>query len=115
MNSGELRMDTRVNVRVPLRFRTLNHPVSTEQMAQSENISQPGLSFLANVPLKVGTPPEVSLHMPQKAAGRTASEAKCMARVVHGNESSAPGGISAIGLHIERYEAKASGKECRVS
>jgi hypothetical protein len=36
---------------------------------------------------------------------------KCVARVVHVRPSSAPGGLSGIGLHIERYEAKASVRE----
>jgi hypothetical protein len=51
MSSSERRIDTRVNVSVPLRFRALNNPGSTEQTAQSENISQRGLYFLTNVPL----------------------------------------------------------------
>jgi hypothetical protein len=33
---------------------------------------------------------------------------KCVARVVHVTPSSVPGGMLGIGLHIERYEAKAS-------
>jgi len=36
MSSSERRIDTRVNVSVPLRFRALNNPGSTEQTAQSE-------------------------------------------------------------------------------
>jgi hypothetical protein len=111
MTSRERRIDTRVNVRVPLRFRALNNPGSTEQTAQSENVSQRGLYFLTDVPLKIGTPVEVSLRMPQELSGRMASDVKCVARVVHIKQSSAPGGLSGIGLHIERYEAKASVRE----
>jgi hypothetical protein len=111
MSSSERRIDTRVNVCVPLRFRVLNNPGSTEQTAHSENISQRGLYFLTNVPLKIGTPVEISLRMPQELAGRVASDVKCVARVVHVRESSAPGGLSGIGLRIERYEAKASARE----
>ena len=84
---------------------------STEQTAQSENISQRGMYFLTNVPLKVGTPVEVSLRMPQELAGKVSSDVKCVARVVHVKPSAAPGGLSGIGLHIERYEAKASVRE----
>jgi Tfp pilus assembly protein PilZ len=111
MSSSERRIDTRVNVRVPLRFRALNNPGSTEQTAQSENISQRGLYFLTNVPLKIGTPVEVSLRMPQELSGKVASDVKCVARVVHVRPSSAPDVMSGIGLHIERYEAKASVRE----
>ena len=111
MSSSERRIDTRVNIRVPLRFRALNNPGSTEQTAETENLSQRGMYFMTNVPLKVGTPVEVSLRMPQELAVRSSSDVKCVARVVHVRQSSTPGGLSGIGLHIERYEAKASARE----
>jgi hypothetical protein len=111
MSSSERRIDTRVNICVPLRFRVLNNPGSTEQTAESENISQRGMYFMTNVPLKVGTPVEVSLRMPQELAGKLANDVKCMARVVHVKPSSFAGGKLGIGLHIERYEAKASARE----
>jgi hypothetical protein len=111
MSSSERRIDTRVNVCVPLRFRVLNNPGSTEQTAHSENISQRGLYFMTNVPLKVGTPVEVSMRMPQEIAGQVVSDVKCVARVVHVKPNAAPGGLSGIGVHIERYEAKASVRE----
>ena len=111
MSSSERRIDTRVNIRVPLRFRALNNPGATEQTAESENISQRGLFFMTDVPLKVGTPVEVSLRMPQELSENVASEVKCVARVVHVRPSLSPGGVSGIGLHIERYEAKISLRE----
>ena len=73
MSSSERRIDPRVNIRVPLRFRALNNPGSTEQTAESENISQRGMYFMTHVPLKVGTPVEVSLRMPH-GAGRKSVE-----------------------------------------
>ncbi len=108
MSSRERRIDPRVNISVPLRFRALNNPGSTEQTAESENLSQRGMYFMTHVPLKIGTPVEVSLRMPTELAGKLSSEVKCVARVVHVTPSSAPGGMLGIGLHIERYEAKAS-------
>ena len=111
MSSRERRIDTRVNICVPLRFRALNNPGATEQTAESENISQRGLYFLTGVPLRIGTPVEVSLHMPPEFAGKVESDVKCVARVVHVRPSSVPGGMSGIGLHIERYEAKTSLRE----
>ena len=111
MSSSERRIDTRVNIRVPLLFHALNNPGSTEQKAESENISQRGIFFSTDVPLTVGTPVEVSLRMPQELAGKMASDVKCVARVVHVRPSSSVGGKMGIGLHIERYEAKASARE----
>jgi hypothetical protein len=114
MSLTERRVDTRVNIRVPLRFRALNNPGSVEQVAESENISQRGILFATSVPLKVGTPLEVSLKMPQELTGKTASDVKCVARVIHVRPGAFSGGRAGIGLHIERYEARASaggGKE----
>jgi len=108
MNSRERRIDTRVNIRVPLRFRVLNNPGSPEVSAESENISQRGILFATAVPLKVGTPLEVSLKMPQELAGQTPSDVRCVARVVHVQPSAFFGGKAGIGLHIERYEARAA-------
>ena len=108
MSSIERRIDTRVTIRVPMRFRALNSPNSTEQSAESENISQRGIYFETAVPLNVGTPLEVSLRMPQELSGKTSSDVKCVARVVHVRPSSLMEGMLGVGLHIERYEAKAS-------
>lgn len=107
MSSSERRIDERMIVSVPLRFRALNNPGSTEQAAESKNISQRGMYFLTHVPLKVGTPVEVLLRMPAEFAGKAASDVKCVARVVHVRPSSGPGGMLGIGLHIERFEAQA--------
>jgi hypothetical protein len=111
MSSNERRIDTRVNVRVPLRFRVLDNSESIEQTAESENISQRGMYFTTSFPLKVGMPVEVSLRMPQELTGKLSSDVKCMARVVHVHANSLLGGKAGIGLHIERYEAKASVSE----
>jgi len=54
---------------------------------------------------------EVSLRMPPELAGKVASDVKCVARVVHVRPGSGAGGKLGIGLHIERYEAKASVRE----
>jgi PilZ domain len=111
MSSNERRIDTRVNIRVPLRFRSLNAPSSPEQIAESENISQRGIYFETDALLKVGMPLEVSLRMPQELAGKSSSDVKCVARVVHVRPNLQAGGRSGIGLHIERYEARVSSGE----
>ena len=111
MSSSERRFNARVNVRVPLRFRLLNSPGSTEQMAESENISRRGIYFTTTFPVKVGMPVEVSLRMPAGVVGMKSSDVRCVARVVHVRASSLPGGRAGAGLQIERYEARASASE----
>jgi hypothetical protein len=111
MSSRERRIDPRVDIRAPLRFRTLNNPGSPEQVAEAENISQRGIFFATNFPLNVGTPLEVSLKMPQELSGQSSADVKCVARVVHVQPNPIPGGKTGIGLHIERYEARAAAGE----
>jgi hypothetical protein len=108
MNSRERRIDTRVNIRVPFRFRVLNTPDAFEHTAESENISQRGILFATALPLKVGTPLEVSLKMPQELGGKTSTDVRCVARVVHVQPNAFLDGKAGIGVHIERYEAVAA-------
>jgi hypothetical protein len=111
MSSIERRIDARVNVRVPIRFRTLDNSGSAEQTAESENISKRGIFFTTSYPLKVGMPLEVSLRMPKELVGKSPSDVKCVARVVRVQSSSPLRGKAGIGLHIERFEARASAGE----
>ena len=106
MSSIERRIDPRVNLRVPLRFRILNGPDSSAQIAEAENISQRGIYFTTAVPMKVGMPVEVSLRMPQELGVKPQSDVTCVALVVRIHQNAALGGKSGVGLHIERYEAK---------
>ena len=102
MSSNERRTNTRVYIRVPFSFRILNNGGSPEQMAATDNISQRGIFFTTDFPLVVGTVLEVSLRMPRELAGQTASDVKCVARVVHVQPNSFLRGKAGIGLHIER-------------
>src|SRR5258708_32143851 len=80
MNSRERRIDTRINLNVPLRFRVLNIPNSQELTGESINISQRGILFATAIPLLIGTPLEVSLKMPREVAGHCGGASKGWAR-----------------------------------
>ena len=111
MSSSERRIDTRVNIRVPLRFRVLNVPNSVEQSADSENISQRGIYFETDIPLKIGASLEVALRMPRELMGKSSSDVSCVARVVHIRTKSVAAGKMGVGLHIERYETTPPARE----
>ena len=96
---------------MPLRFRALNNPGSTEQTAQSENISQRGMYFYDRCSAESRNARGSVASHAARAGREVSSDVKCVARVVHVRPSAAPGGMSGIGLHIERYEAKASVRE----
>jgi len=88
-----------------MRFRILDNFAGSEQIAESENVSQSGIYFVTDLPLKVGTTLEVSLCMPTELSGQQVSNVRCRARVVHVQPNSFLGQKKGIGLYIEEYVA----------
>ena len=105
MSTDERRNGTRMHIRVPLRFRTVSHPVSADQSAESENFSQRGLYFSTDFPMKVGTLIEIFLRMPKELFGKMASDVMCIARVVRVDAFPSAENKVGVALQIERYEA----------
>ena len=98
------RNDTRVSVRVPLRFKLIGLQNAEEQVAESENLSQRGVFMWTEYPLNVGAQVELKLRMPREISGDLAAEVHCTARVVHIVKGERQSGV---GLRIERYHAAA--------
>jgi hypothetical protein len=102
----ERRNETRVKVRIPLRYKLIGNESAGEQMAESENVSQRGVFMWTAYPLEIGTQVELKLRMPTEISGNPASEVQCTARVVRIEESDS-GELLGVGLRIERYHATA--------
>ena len=100
------RNETRVNVRIPLKFKLIGNQSAGEQVAESENLSQRGVFMWTAYPLEIGTQVELKLRMPTEISGNPASEVQCTARVVRIEESDS-GELLGVGLRIERYHATA--------
>jgi hypothetical protein len=100
------RDDTRVNIRIPLRFKLIGNQSAGEQIGESENLSQRGIFMWTAYPLKAGAQLELKLRMPSEISGTRSSEVHCTARVVRIEESDS-GGLVGAGLRIERYHATA--------
>jgi len=100
------RNETRVNLRIPLRFKLLGNPNAGEQTAETENLSQRGIFMWTTYPLKMETQIELRLKMPNEISGLPVSEVHCTARVVRIEESDSAGLIG-VGLRIERYHVAA--------
>ena len=98
------RNETRVNVRIPLRFKLIGNQTAVEHLAESENVSQRGVFMWTAYPLKMGTQVELRLKMPNEISGFPPSEVLCTARVIRIQESDS-GGLLGVGLQIERYHA----------
>lgn len=98
------RNETRVNVRIPLRFKLIGNQTAVEHLAESENVSQRGVFMWTAYPLKMGVQVELRLKMPNEISGVPPSEVLCTARVIRIQESDS-GGLIGVGLQIERYHA----------
>jgi PilZ domain len=98
------RNETRVNVRIPLRFKLIGNQTAVEHLAESENVSQRGVFMWTAYPLKIGAQVELRLKMPNEISGVPPSEVLCTARVIRIQESDS-GGLLGVGLQIERYHA----------
>jgi hypothetical protein len=100
------RNDTRVAVRIPLRYKVIGNQSAEEQIAESENLSQRGIFMWTEYPLQVGAQVVLKLRMPREISGIAAAEVHCTARVVRIQEHDL-GGLVGVGLRIERYHATA--------
>jgi hypothetical protein len=96
-------METRVNLRLPLKVRALCESGEPEQDAESVNVSQRGLSFSSAVPIAVGMRVEILMTMPQEITGNPPTDVRCTGRAVHVQPPEISGRAS-IGVRIERYE-----------
>ena len=96
------RSDTRVNVRLPLKFKVIGNENAGEQIAESENLSQRGVLMWTAYPLEVGVQLELRLTLPREISGGLSSQVECTARVVRIHEGDS-GGLTGAGLRIERY------------
>jgi len=103
MSSRERRLETRLDLRIPLQFRPVTSPPSRHQAAESINLSQRGLCFATEIPLKVGTQVEIFMKIPSEISGNPTCEVRCIARVMH-CKSGWMSEKAAVGLRVEKIE-----------
>ena len=107
MDAQERRRETRVDVRVPLRFRPMSNPNVPEQKAESENVSPLGVYFTTDFPLTVGTVLVLWMTMPAQMTASEAREVRCLARVMHIESTGRLIRKLGVGLRIEDTAAAA--------
>ena len=101
MSSSNRRREDRIDVRMPIRFRPITNPPSAEQSAESVNISEHGLLFSTNCPLRVGEEVEIYLRMPRELS-QSLVQVRWNARVVH-VEPNGSAGKRGVGVRVEAY------------
>jgi hypothetical protein len=101
MSESNRRAETRIDARMPIRFRPITNPPSPEQSAESVNISEHGLFFWTSCPLSVGEEVEIYLRMPRELS-QNLVQVRWNARVVHVEPNGSPG-RNGIGVRVETY------------
>jgi c-di-GMP-binding flagellar brake protein YcgR len=101
MSSSNRRNEARIDVRMPIRFRPITNPPSAEHSAESVNISEHGLCFSTNCPLRVGEEVEIYLRMPRELS-QNLVQMRWNARVVH-IEPNGVAGKNGVGVRVEAY------------
>jgi Tfp pilus assembly protein PilZ len=101
MSSSNRRSETRIEVRMPIRFRPITDPPSAEQSAECVNISRHGLLFSTTCSLRVGEEVEIYLRMPRELS-ENAIKVRWNARVVHVAPNGVPG-KTGVGVRVERH------------
>ena len=103
MSSSNRRVEMRIDVRMPIRFRPITNPPSAEQSAESLNISEHGLFFWTSCPLRVGEEVEIYLRMPPELSKKLV-QVRWNVRVVH-VEPNRTAGKNGVGVRVETYAA----------
>jgi len=102
----ERRQLARLNLRTPLRFRSLGVASDkTEHFTEALNVSRGGFFFASSAPLQVGMPIEATLRMPAEVTGNSTQEMRCTARVVHVRNEPYGDGRIGFGAEIEKFQA----------
>jgi Tfp pilus assembly protein PilZ len=99
----ERRSSRRVQFKTALRVR-LWKSGSTEQRAESENLSERGTFFATDAPLAIGSALEILLKMPKEITGKPATEWRCTGRVVRLGPVDTPRGKLGVGVQFDCYE-----------
>lgn len=104
MRPAERRYTPRLKIKIPVIIRRLDSTDVPSRTVESFDVSARGLYFATDLPLKVGTPIQVILRMPEEIAGRSLPEWRCRGRVVHVDPTDVPSGESRVGVEIQYYE-----------
>ena len=79
--SGDRRSARRYHIKVPLRYR-LRRSTASEHTAESENLSELGVFFAADIELSVGAAIDLIVEMPTELSGVSSVQWLCTGHVV---------------------------------
>ncbi|HET9399872.1 MAG TPA: PilZ domain-containing protein [Candidatus Acidoferrales bacterium] len=100
---SDRRFAQRFDVRVPIHYRAWNSPSEFVE-AITTNVSERGLYLLTNESLKIGSPIQIRIRMPEAITGSPEAEWDCAAMVVRVHPGLAFGQPYGVGVKISYYE-----------
>ena len=104
MSDQDRRRALRIDTKVPVKLRPTEGTTPYMISSESLNISESGVLFTLESPMKVGTHIELSFVMPGEVTGGMAMKVRCSGRVVRVDHTGVPEGKAGIAAHIERFE-----------
>ncbi|MGC1483241.1 MAG: PilZ domain-containing protein [Candidatus Acidiferrum sp.] len=103
MASSDRRLSRRLSFRTPLRVRICRSAVA-EQRAESLNLSQNGVFFAADKPIREGETVEILLKMPKEITDEPTTEWRCTGHVVRVEPVDSVRGKMGVGVKFDSYE-----------
>ncbi|HET7108982.1 MAG TPA: PilZ domain-containing protein [Candidatus Acidoferrum sp.] len=101
MQKLEKRISPRQSLQIPLRFRITDAGSPEPELAsETSNISRSGMFMKSPLPLRVGSPLDITLRVPTYLSGSARSTIQCTGRVVH--ERELPNGDIGYGIQFEQ-------------
>jgi len=104
MTQNDRRHLTRFDMEIPLSIRVVETPETQTHMGLSLNISASGLYLTTDLQLKVGTPVEISMRMPEQVTGKPSNEWRCRGRVVRVEPRDSCKAKPSAGVEFQYYE-----------
>ncbi|MGB9466767.1 MAG: PilZ domain-containing protein [Candidatus Acidiferrum sp.] len=102
-SSSDRRVSRRLSFKTPLRVRIWKSTVP-EQRAESLNLSQNGVYFATDSPIREGETVEILLKMPEEITDEPTTEWRCTGHVVRVERVDSSRGKLGIGVQFDCYE-----------
>jgi hypothetical protein len=100
---SDRRLSHRYNFKIPLRLRIWKS-CEPEQSLESLNVSQNGVYFATNSPIREGEAVEILLSMPEMITNEPTTEWRCTGHVVRVDRVNSSDGKLGIGVQFDCYE-----------
>ncbi|MGA8221177.1 MAG: PilZ domain-containing protein [Candidatus Acidiferrales bacterium] len=104
MTGNDRRQMMRFDVEIPISIRTVELPETQAHTGLSSNVSASGVCLSTDLQLKVGSPVEISMKMPQQVTGKPPRDLRCRGQVVRVEPSGPSDAKPSVGVQFHYYE-----------